>query len=179
MTMKSKFILVLLISTILTGCATTPSPSPYTATYEVYFSPDGGCANAIIAEIGKAKTEILVQAYYLTADDIVRALAEAQKRGVLTKVILDNKSNATLESSKKDVLIQAGIRTYLDAAHPISHNKLMVIDNEVVITGSYNFTKNAERNAENIVILRSKVLANGYIHNWMEHEMHSEAYGGR
>ena len=93
--------------------------------------------------------------------------------------IVDNKSNATLESSKKDVLIQAGIRTYLDAAHPISHNKLMVIDNEVVITGSYNFTKNAERNAENIVILRSKVLANGYIHNWMEHEMHSEAYGGR
>jgi phosphatidylserine/phosphatidylglycerophosphate/cardiolipin synthase-like enzyme len=51
----------------------------------------------------------------------------------------------------------------------------MVIDQETVITGSFNFTKAAEeKNAENVLVIRSKELAKIYIDNWINHRNHSE-----
>ena len=56
----------------------------------------------------------------------------------------------------------------------------MIIDGEVVITGSFNFTKGAEeKNAENLLVVHDKKLAERYTKNWEEHAGHSEAYGGR
>jgi len=56
----------------------------------------------------------------------------------------------------------------------------MVIDGETVITGSFNFTKAAEENnAENLLVIRDRELAERYIRNWQEHEKHSEVYVGR
>jgi phosphatidylserine/phosphatidylglycerophosphate/cardiolipin synthase-like enzyme len=49
-----------------------------------------------------------------------------------------------------------------------------------VITGSFNFTKAAEeKNAENLLVIRDKKLAEQYIKNWKEHDRHSEVYTGR
>ena len=62
----------------------------------------------------------------------------------------------------------------------ITHNKVMVIDGETVITGSFNFTKAAEENnAENLLVVRDKKLAERYIKNWQDHAHHSEIYIGR
>jgi len=73
-----------------------------------------------------------------------------------------------------------GVTTYIDAKHAIAHNKIMIIDKETVITGSFNFTKAAEqKNAENVLILKNKELARIYIDNWMKHRNHSERYEGR
>jgi phosphatidylserine/phosphatidylglycerophosphate/cardiolipin synthase-like enzyme len=92
------------------------------------------------------------------------------------QVLLD-KSQRTQRYTAADVLDQAGIRTHIDAAHAIAHNKVMVIDNEIIITGSFNFTKAAEeRNAENLLIIRSKELATRYIENWWIHQRHSLLY---
>ena len=56
----------------------------------------------------------------------------------------------------------------------------MVFDEETVITGSFNFTKAAEENsAENLLVIHDKQLAGRYSKNWQEHERHSEVYGGR
>ena len=58
------------------------------------------------------------------------------------------------------------------------HHK--VIDGETVITGSFNFTKAAEENnAENLLVIHDKKLAERYIKNWQEHERHWEVYVGR
>jgi len=68
----------------------------------------------------------------------------------------------------------------IDAKHAIAHNKIMVIDGEVVITGSFNFTKAAEEhNAENLLVIRDAALAERYAANWKAHAEHSEAYEGR
>jgi phosphatidylserine/phosphatidylglycerophosphate/cardiolipin synthase-like enzyme len=49
-----------------------------------------------------------------------------------------------------------------------------------VITGSFNFTKAAEENnAENLLVIHDKKLAERYIKNWQEHDRHSEVYVGR
>jgi phosphatidylserine/phosphatidylglycerophosphate/cardiolipin synthase-like enzyme len=68
----------------------------------------------------------------------------------------------------------------IDARHAISHNKVMVIDGETVLTGSFNFTKAAqEKNAENLLIINDPTLAAQYTQNWEAHRQHSQPYTGR
>jgi len=56
----------------------------------------------------------------------------------------------------------------------------MIIDDETVITGSFNFTKAAEeKNAENLLIIKSKELAKVYTDNWLMHKKHSQQYVGK
>jgi phosphatidylserine/phosphatidylglycerophosphate/cardiolipin synthase-like enzyme len=71
----------------------------------------------------------------------------------------------------------AGIPVYIDSAHQIAHNKIMIIDRSTVITGSFNFTKSAEeKNAENLLVIPSKELAAKYYKNWRRHKEHSTKY---
>ncbi len=142
----------------------------------VYFSPNGGCTHAIVEELNKAKSTVLVQAYSFTSAPIAKALVEAHKRGVLVEVILD-RSQRTEKYSDADFFVHSGIKTLIDAQHAIAHNKIMVIDGETVITGSFNFTRQAEEhNAENLLVIRDKELAEKYESNWHLHEKHSEIY---
>jgi phosphatidylserine/phosphatidylglycerophosphate/cardiolipin synthase-like enzyme len=136
--------------------------------YEVYFSPHGGCTDAIIRELNKAKSTILVQAYSFTSAPIAKALLNAHKRGVKVEVILD-KSQRTQKYSSATFLFNAGIPTKIDAKHTIAHNKVMIIDGETVITGSFNFTKAAEENnAENLLVIHDKKLAERYIADFLQ-----------
>jgi phosphatidylserine/phosphatidylglycerophosphate/cardiolipin synthase-like enzyme len=145
----------------------------------VYFSPKGGCTEAIVNEISQAKSEIYVQAYSFTSAPIAKALVDAHKRGVKVEVILD-KSQKGEKYTSATFISNAGIPTYIDSIHAIAHNKIMVIDKETVITGSFNFTKAAEaKNAENLLILKSKELASQYLMNWTKHKNHSDSYSGR
>lgn len=138
--------------------------------------PRGGATFAIRQALDNAKSEVLVQAYSFTSAPIAEALVRAHKRGVKVQVLLD-KSQQTEKYSSADFLANAGIPTMIDAAHAIAHNKVMIIDNEIVITGSFNFTKAAEeRNAENLLVIHDKELASRYIENWQLHEQHSEQY---
>jgi phosphatidylserine/phosphatidylglycerophosphate/cardiolipin synthase-like enzyme len=64
--------------------------------------------------------------------------------------------------------------------HAIAHNKVIVIDGEVVITRSFNLTKEAqEKSAENLLIIRDQAVATQYTQNWEAHRQHSQAYVGR
>lgn len=120
-----------------------------------------------------------MQAYSFTSKEIAKALIGAHKRGGHVEIILD-KSNKSDKYSAADFTFNMGIPTYIDAEHQIAHNKIMVLDKETVITGSFNFTKAAEeKNAENLLILKSKELAKVYIDNWNKHKAHSQAYKGR
>jgi len=68
----------------------------------------------------------------------------------------------------------------IDAQHAIAHNKVIVIDENIVITGSFNFTKAAEsNNAENILVIRDPTLAEKYLKNWKTHAAHSDIYEGK
>jgi phosphatidylserine/phosphatidylglycerophosphate/cardiolipin synthase-like enzyme len=95
---------------------------------------------------------------------------------VKVEVILD-KSQRTEKYSSADFVLHAGIPIKIDAAHAIAHNKIMIVDGQVVITGSFNFTKNAEEsNAENLLVIRDTALADKYAANWKIHAAHSQVY---
>lgn len=145
----------------------------------VFFSPDGGCTDAITSQLGKARSSILVQAYSFTSAPIAKALVDAHKRGVRVQVVLD-KSQRSEKYSSADFLQHAGIPTFIDAKHAIAHNKIMIIDGTFVFTGSFNFTKAAEEsNAENLVLIQNPAIAAQYTRNWNDHRQHAEPYIGK
>jgi len=168
--MKSFFIDLLLSLSLLAQAADN---------IQVYFSPEGGCAEAIVDNLTRARVSVLVQAFSFTSAPIAKALVEAKKRGVNVQVILD-KSNRTEEYSSADFVQRASIPTYIDAKHSIAHTKVIVIDGRTVLTGSFNFTKAAESsNAENLLVIQDVELAKKYTVNWLAHLKYSESYIGR
>lgn len=143
---------------------------------QVYFSPNGGCTEIIVEKIARARKEILVQAYSFTSAPIAQALSAAKGRKVSVKVIL-NKSQRAERYTVATYLNNAGVYVWIDSGHTIAHNKVMVIDGETVITGSFNFTKAAETsNAENVLILTDKTTAGMFKSNWAVHQTHSEPF---
>jgi len=166
---------ILLVGTILAVCAGVPAIQP-TSQIAVYFSPHGGCTDAVVKKLDAAKESVLVQAYTFTSAPIAKALMDAHKRGVKVRVICD-KSQWTEKYSSATFFQNAGIPTFIDDKHAIAHNKVMVIDGRIVITGSFNFTKAAEEsNAENLLIIDDAQLAQKYARNWQEHLEHSVPY---
>ena len=138
-----------------------------------HFTPPAGAAQAIVKTIDSSQSEVLVQAYGFTHNAIAQALVRAQQRGVKVSVLLDQKSDHS-NRYVVDVLNSANITMRQDGKHAIAHNKVMVIDNNIVITGSFNFTNSAEtRNAENLLILKSQPLATRYKEEWQLHWGHS------
>ncbi len=107
---------------------------------QVFFSPDGGATEAVVRELGNAKTEILVQAYTFTSAPIANALVDAHKRGVKVTVLLDG-SQRIAHYTSVPFVANDGIPTFIDAKHAIADNKIMVIDQAGVITGSFNSFK--------------------------------------
>jgi phosphatidylserine/phosphatidylglycerophosphate/cardiolipin synthase-like enzyme len=141
---------------------------------QVYFSPNGGCTEAIVREIGQAKNEVLVQAYSFTSKEIAEAVVNAHKRGVKVTVVLD-RSQLKEQYSAANFLANAGIQTYIDSQHKIAHNKVIIIDEETVIGGSFNYSRAAEdSNAENVTIIKNKDFAKLFVANWHEHQKHSQ-----
>jgi phosphatidylserine/phosphatidylglycerophosphate/cardiolipin synthase-like enzyme len=145
-----------------------PTVVKATGTIEVAFSPKGGGAEMIIRAIGQAKKTIKVQAYSFTNADIAKALLDASKRGIEVRVVLD-KSQETEKYTSATFLVNSGIPVRIDDDFAIAHNKVMILDDEAVITGSFNFTKAAEeRNAENVLVIRgNRELAKLYLQNWL------------
>jgi phosphatidylserine/phosphatidylglycerophosphate/cardiolipin synthase-like enzyme len=154
-----------------------PAPSPSVTTtpsaVTVCFTPGGNCTDAITQALGHVKRSILVQAYSFTSAPIAKAMLGAQKRGVQVQVILD-KSQRGEKYSSADFLANQGVPTMIDANHAIAHNKVMIIDGETLITGSFNFTKAAQtQNAENLLIIYDPALAAMYTQNSEVHRQHS------
>lgn len=169
--------LLLLVGFAFCGQALSAEPLRTLPPIEVYFSPGGGCTDAILRELSAAKSSVLVQAYSFTAEPIAKALVAAHKRGVKVEVIIDEEK-ADEKHSQAARLAKAGVRTLTDDKHAAAHNKVMVIDGQVVITGSFNFNRHAEDdNAENLLVIRDKQIAEKYTANWKSHAAHSDRAG--
>jgi len=157
----------------LTGWARAPA----CGTTAVYFSPGGGCTDAIVREIDAAKATLDIQMYYFTTPRIASAVKEAFDRGVKVRVVLDIKQRTDPYSAAR-YLVEARVPVWLDDRHTVAHNKVVLIDGDVIITGSFNFTNAAERdNAENLLIIHGdQKLVRAYSENFTKHLGHSIPY---
>ncbi len=154
-----KFLLFLSALTLsCTVSVKTPAGRPSRSRISIspYFSPRGGCTQAIIEQIDRAKRYVDVAIYSFTSRKIAKALIRAKRRGVKVKVIIDE-GNAKSRRCVAPLLERAGIavRVKRGSGGGLMHNKFAVIDDKVVITGSFNWTVSAEkRNDENLVVIK-------------------------
>jgi phosphatidylserine/phosphatidylglycerophosphate/cardiolipin synthase-like enzyme len=147
-----------------------------TPTVNAWFSPKGGCTSIIVDQLRRARHEILVQAYSFTCSDIAQALIEAKKRGVKVTILLD-RSNEKETYSELKILAEHDVWPLIDAHHAIAHNKIMIIDRHTLLTGSFNFTRQAEH-AENLLMIHAHwELIDSYRKNFLAHQEHCQAPG--
>ena len=158
--------------------AVAPAPAASEDGVAVYFSPHGGGTAAIVHAIDHAQKTVHVQAAQFTSPPIAQALIAAHGRGVDVRVLLDRDKNKDAKDSQAPRLIDAGIPTFADNRHETAHNKVILVDQRLVVTGSFNFTPDAEsKNAENLLLIDGKPkIAAAYEANFREHLAHSKAY---
>jgi len=161
--------LVFLLRALHRRFVTPPSVS-------AHFSPKGSCTETVVHEIKSARREILVLAYSFTSRPIAEALIDAKLRGVHVDIILDH-SNETEVHTEMPFLVEQGIVPVIDAHHAIAHNKVMILDGRTIISGSFNFTNQAENeNAENLLVIKGHSdLVSMYRENFHAHKEHARA----
>ena len=141
----------------------------------VYFSPKGGATDAVLRELKTARREVLVSAYSFSSKPIAEALVQAKTRGVQVEIILD-RSNEQESYSDLQLFLDQGLAPLIDAQHAIAHNKVMIIDQRTLLTGSFNFTHQAEgENAENLLLVKGHPeLVRLYRQDFLVHKSHSQ-----
>jgi len=158
---------------LLTGCQKgevkqTPV-APGQVKTEAYFSPKGGCTEAIVKLIESSHDNIDVAIYSFTSRKIAKALIDAHRRGVKVRVIIDY-GHGKSRYCVGPLLEKAGIevRYKRGSGGGLMHHKYAVYDDKIVSTGSFNWTGNAEkRNDENLVVIRNDPeLARKYEENF-------------
>lgn len=145
----------------------------------VFFSPRGGCTAATVAAIDAATASIDAAAYQFTNDPIAEALIRAARRGVRVRIITDRAQENNNDTAPKKVRM-AGLDLRTDAGEKLQHNKYTVIDGRLVLTGSFNWSDNAElNNAENLVIIDDQATAQVFAKDFAKHYLHSRAFRPR
>jgi len=137
---------------------------------EVYFSLSDNPQKAIIKNINQAKAFINIAMYIFTDREIAIPLIKARQRGVKVRLYLD-KEQVDYKYSQSRFLVQKGIKTRISSNKYIMHNKFAIIDNRVLLTGSYNWTFSANnRNDENLMVINDpeiiEIFQNQFINLW-------------
>jgi phosphatidylserine/phosphatidylglycerophosphate/cardiolipin synthase-like enzyme len=127
---------------------------------ETYFSPDDDTAARIVALIHQAEKNIYFMAYSFTSDDIAAAMLEQAASGVTVSGVFEEGQYYANTGTEFDRLLEAGLDVRLDGNGRNMHHKVIIIDEQTVILGSYNFSRNAEtRNDENTLIIHNPEIA--------------------
>lgn len=146
--------------------ANTPHPRFSVAgrTVEVLFSPDDGVARRLVALVENAQESVVFLAFSFTADDIAAALLERAAAGIAVRGVLDAEQAKANTGGEWQRFRSVGLKVRLDGSPGQMHHKVMVIDRQIVVLGSYNFSASAEkRNDENVMIVYDAALAGQFI----------------
>ena len=135
---------------------------------KVQFSPHGRCMQLIKEAIMLANQRIFVHAYAFTSPVIAEELIKAHKRGIEVRILVD-RSQLTAKGSQVNIVRKEAIPIAIDVVSGIAHNKVMIIDDLYVLTGSFNWSSAAAtRNAENLLLITDKDINQLYTQNWQE-----------
>lgn len=125
----------------------------------VYFSPGEDCLLAIINHIKSCRHRIKICLFTISDNRITAELIAKHKQGVRIQIITDNDKMYDRGSDVEE-LKSAGIPVRIDITESHMHHKFALFDHSITLTGSYNWTRSAEKyNHENILITDSKNVA--------------------
>lgn len=133
---------------------------------QILFAPENAVMAQIIQEINAAQTQIRFAAFSFTDFDLAAAMLQRKEAGVGVSGIFETTGSQT-EASELRYLYCAGVPVFQDGNPGILHNKMIIIDGQTVISGSFNFSSNAaNNNDENLLIIRNADIAALYLQEW-------------
>lgn len=147
----------------------TPLPSVVVdgVQIDVLFSPDDGAASQLVALVNGAQESVYFMAYSFTADDIALAMLGRARAGVTVSGVFETSQFASNQGTEYGNLRAAGLDVHLDENPRNMHHKVIVIDERIVVMGSYNFSASAEtRNDENVLVIHSPEIAALYVNEF-------------
>ncbi len=130
---------------------------------ENYFAPEDGVGAKIAEKLEKATSSVYFMAFSFTDDRMGKALRERAREGVLVRGVFETTGSQT-KYSEFGALLKAGIDVRQDGNPYLMHHKVFIIDEKIVITGSFNFSASAdESNDENVVIIEDPTIAKAFL----------------
>ncbi|MBN8656479.1 MAG: DUF1669 domain-containing protein [Anaerolineae bacterium] len=131
---------------------------------DVYFSPDDGVQAILLDILNDAQESIYFMAFSFTADELGNVIRERAESGVTVAGVMDEDQVKSNQGTEYDAFRQAGLDVYIDGNPGQMHHKIMIVDESIVIVGSYNFTNSAEtRNDENLLVIYNDQIAAQFI----------------
>jgi phospholipase D len=156
--MKKILVFLMIVLIFVSGCGNLRSDSKV----DVYFCPEDNCKEHVLNVLENANNSILFMTYSFTDNDIGNVLVKKYKQGLKVKGIFEKSQDSKYSEYYK--LKDNRIDVRFDKNKYYMHNKIFIIDEEIVITGSYNPTRNGdENNNENLVIIYDKNIAKKYV----------------
>jgi phosphatidylserine/phosphatidylglycerophosphate/cardiolipin synthase-like enzyme len=146
--------------------AETPNPSVTLdgTLVETYFSPDDHVLTAIYNLLSQADKSIYFLAFSFTSNELGAIVREKAEAGLDVKGVMDDEQINSNTGTEFDPFRQAGLDVRRDGIDGQMHHKVFIVDGNVVVLGSYNFSRAAEeRNDENIIIVHNQKVAEFYL----------------
>ncbi|KAG0258349.1 hypothetical protein BG011_003341 [Mortierella polycephala] len=120
------------------------------------FFPSEESFGHLISTLDGAKKSLDICVFTITDDQISRAIIRAHERGLRVRIVSDDAKSEDLGSDVKRLAKENGIPTRVDGSVSHMHHKFVIIDDALVITGSYNWTKGARfDNREDLTLTNS------------------------
>ena len=129
---------------------------------ECHFFPNPANEEKVVSMLRTCKKTLDVAIFSLTLDSIAEAILEAYQRGIKVRMIADDEC-AKNKGSNVKLIASVGVPCKTDNAIYHMHHKFAVLDESVVIMGSFNWTGQAVKyNQENIFFYEDKNIASQY-----------------
>ncbi len=144
-----------------------PNVSLGSTQLEIYFSPDDHVQNRLVELVRQAKNSIYFMAYSFTSDPLGSAIREQATAGVTVGGVMDADQMKSNAGTEYDAFRIANLDVRLDGNSGLMHHKVIIIDEQIVVLGSYNFTASAEtKNDENLIVIHDPRIAKWFLQEY-------------
>jgi len=131
---------------------------------DIYFSPDDGVINSLVNLLNGAKESIYFLTFSFTSNELGEIIRAKDEAGLTVAGVMDEEQISSNQGTEYDPFKQAGIDVRIDGNAGQMHHKVFILDEEIVVLGSYNFSQNAEvRNDENLIIVYNPIIAEQFM----------------
>lgn len=131
---------------------------------DTYFSPDDGVLTVLYNLLSEADQSIYFLAFSFTSNELGEIVRSQANAGLDIRGVMDREQVASNTGTEYDPFLQAGLDVRIDGNDGQMHHKVLIVDEKIVVIGSYNFSKAAEeRNDENIIIVYNRDIAEFFI----------------
>lgn len=133
---------------------------------EIYFASEDDVIGPIIRAVGAARSQIRFMTFSFTENTLGDAMLARHEQGLSVEGVFETTGSGT-EFSNMNRMFCAGVPVFRDGNSFAMHHKVIIIDDDTVITGSFNFSNNAvSRNDENLIIIRNRDIASLYLEEY-------------